>query len=331
MVVVLGIETTCDETAASVVKDGRTILSNVVHSQVDLHRQYGGVFPEMASRRHVDVLIPIIEEAITQAKITRSEINLIAVAANPGLMGALLMGLSAAKALAYSWKIPFVGVNHIEAHLYAAMMHLEHPPLPAIGLIVSGGHTSLLRIDEIGKYTPIGNTLDDAVGEAFDKTARLLGLPYPGGPEIEKIAKTGDPKKVPFKPGRIKEKPFHFSFSGLKTQVLYAMKTDPNVADVAASFQETALNDLVDKALLALKTFSLNAIYIGGGVSNNLRLRTLFQEKAPQNTQIFWPEKGLSLDNAAMIAGLGYHIYHNNPTSDPFDLTPSPTSRSDSL
>ena len=329
MSIVLGIETTCDETAASIVVRGKTILSNVVHSQLDVHREYGGVFPEMASRRHVDVLIPIIDQAIKKAGVKREEIELISVAAKPGLMGALLLGLSAAKTLAYSWGIPFVGVNHIEAHLYAAMMHLDHPPLPAIGLIVSGGHTSLLKIETLGSYTWIGNTLDDAVGEAFDKTARLLGLPYPGGPEIEKLAKLGDPKKIPFKPGKIKENPLHFSFSGLKTQVLYATQKEPSPKkeDVAASFQETALGDLVDKALLALKNFSLKAIYIGGGVSNNRRLREIFQEKAPQGTQIFWPEKGLSLDNAAMIAGLGFHVYQKQKGSDPFDLTPTPTNR----
>ena len=240
-------------------------------------------------------------------------------------MGALLMGLSAAKALSYSWKIPFVGVNHIEAHLYAAMMHLENPPLPGIGLIVSGGHTSLLRMDGIGTYEWIGSTLDDAVGEAFDKTARLLGLPYPGGPEIEKLAKKGDPKKVPFKPGKIKERPFHFSFSGLKTQVLYAMQKGYATEDLAASFQETALNDLVNKALLAAEKYSCKAIYVGGGVSHNMRLRDLFAEKS--GVEVFWPGKGLSLDNAAMIAGLGYHVYQRQKVTDPLDLVPTPTNR----
>jgi N6-L-threonylcarbamoyladenine synthase len=327
MSIVLGIETTCDETAASIVVDGKKILSNIVFSQIETHREYGGVFPELACRKHADVLIPIIDEAIRTAGIQKSDIDLISVAARPGLMGALLIGLSTAKALAYSLKIPYVGVNHIEAHLYAAQMHLENPPLPAIGLIVSGGHTSLLKIESLGKYTFLGNTLDDAVGEAFDKTARLLNLPYPGGPEIEKLARLGDKSKVFFKPGKIKEKPFHFSFSGLKTQVLYAMKKNPNKEDVAASFQETACNDLVSKSLLALKQFSLNAIYIGGGVSNNRRLREIFQEKKPDNVTIFWPEIGLSLDNAAMIAGLGYHVYQEKKCSDPFDLTPTPTNR----
>ncbi len=327
MSIVLGIETTCDETAASVVVGGKEILSNVVFSQIEMHREYGGVFPELACRKHADLLIPIIEEAICYAEVAREEIELISVAARPGLMGALLIGLSTAKALSYSWKIPYVGVNHIEAHLYAAMMGLDEPVLPGIGLIVSGGHTSLLKIEALGQYTWLGNTLDDAVGEAFDKTARLLGLPYPGGPEIEKIAKLGDPTKVPFKPGRIKEKPLHFSFSGLKTQVLYAMKNSPKIEDVAASFQETALLDLVNKSLLALKMHSLKALYIGGGVSNNRRLRTLFEEKKPADVNIFWPANGLSLDNAAMIAGLGYHVYQEQKCSDPFNLTPTPTNR----
>ena len=317
--IVLGIETTCDETAASLVKDGRQILTNVVHSQIDVHKQYGGVFPEMASRRHVEFLLPIVEEALQGKKP-----DLIAVATQPGLMGALLMGLSCAKALSYAWDIPFVGVNHIEAHLYAAMMPLEHPPYPAIGLIVSGGHTSLLKILGVGAYEWIGSTLDDAVGEAFDKTARVLGLPYPGGPEIEKLAKQGDPKKVPFKPGRIKDRPFHFSFSGLKTQVLYTK--DFEKADIAASFQEVALSDLVDKALLAARTFGLKTIYVGGGVSNNKRLRALFAEKGP-DIQVFWPPRGLSLDNAAMIAGLGYHVYQKKGCGDSLDLVPTPTNR----
>ncbi|MBM3193077.1 MAG: tRNA (adenosine(37)-N6)-threonylcarbamoyltransferase complex transferase subunit TsaD [Chlamydiae bacterium] len=327
MSIVLGIETTCDETAASIVVDGKKILSNVVFSQIETHREFGGVFPELACRKHADVLIPVIEEAIQVAGIKKTDIELISVASRPGLMGALLIGLSTAKALAYALKIPYVGVNHIEAHLYAAQMHLDNPPLPAIGLIVSGGHTSLLKMENLGAYTFLGNTLDDAVGEAFDKTARLLDLPYPGGPEIEKLAKLGDKSKVFFKPGRIKEKPFHFSFSGLKTQVLYAMKKNPNRADVAASFQETACIDLVSKSLLALEKFSLNTIYIGGGVSNNRRLREIFEEKKPSDVTIFWPEIGLSLDNAAMIAGLGYHVYKEKKCSDPFDLTPMPTNR----
>jgi N6-L-threonylcarbamoyladenine synthase len=327
MSIVLGIETTCDETAASIVKDGKKILSNVVYSQIEDHRPYGGVYPELACRKHADHLLRVIQEAIESANIEISDIDLIAVASEPGLMGALLIGISTAKALAYSWNIPFVGVNHLEAHLYAATMHLEKPPMPALGLIVSGGHTSLLQIHSVGKYSHISSTLDDAVGEAFDKTARLLDLPYPGGPEIEKLAKLGDASKVSFKPGRIKEKPFHFSFSGLKTQVLYAMKNNPKKEDVAASFQETALNDLVNKSLLSLKTYSLEAIYIGGGVSNNKRLRELFEEKKPKDCRVFFPERGLSLDNAAMIAGLGYHVYQRKKCSDDFDLTPNPTNR----
>ncbi len=325
MSIVLGIETTCDETAASIVIDGKKILSNVIYSQIETHREYGGVFPELACRKHAEFLLPIIEEAILKAGIQKKDINLIAVATKPGLMGALLIGLSTAKALSYSWKIPYIGVNHIEAHLYAAMMSTDNPEIPAIGLIVSGGHTSLLKIEELGVYTPLGNTLDDAVGEAFDKTARLLGLPYPGGPELEKMARLGDPTKVPFKPGRIKEKPLHFSFSGLKTQVLYAMKNNPKVEDVAASFQETALNDLVNKTLLAAKNNSLNTIYIGGGVSNNRRLREIFEEKKPTNIDIYWPGSGLSLDNAAMIAGLGFHVYKKMGHGDLFDLTPIPS------
>lgn len=330
---VLGIETTCDETAASIVADGKIILSNVIFSQEEIHRAYGGVFPELAARRHIDLILPVIDEAIKQAGISPAQIDLIAVASHPGLMGALLIGVNAAKSLSVAWGKPFVGVNHIEAHLYAAMMGCESFITPSIGLVASGGHTSLVRINDLGSYELLGETIDDAVGEAFDKTARLLGLPYPGGPEIEQLARSSIQKDSLFKPCRTKERPFHFSFSGLKTQALYAIKGKEPLerakkAAIAYSFQETALNDLVDKSLLALRHFGLKALYVGGGVSNNQRLRTLFEEKkAPQET-IFWPPKGLSLDNGAMIAGLGFHLFQKKGVSDPLDLVPFPTNKS---
>jgi N6-L-threonylcarbamoyladenine synthase len=327
---VLGIETTCDETACAVVAGGKTILSNVVASQTDLHVQYGGVFPELACRRHHDALIPVISEALQEAGVQKHDVDLIAVAKGPGLIGALLLGLNSAKALALSWKKPFVGINHVEAHLYAAMMGSDELLFPALGVVISGGHTFLVKIENIGAYTLIGQTVDDAVGEAFDKVAVMLGLPYPGGPAIEALAQKGDPSRYTFKPGRVKENPWSFSFSGLKTNVLYTVKGQnqdkkaPSVVSeaekphIAAAFQETALKDIVEKSLKAVQTFDCKAIYLGGGVSNNGRLRALFQNSP---VPVFWPPKGLSLDNAAMIAGLGFHVYQRQG-ADGLDLEP---------
>lgn len=325
---ILGIETTCDETAVAVVKDGIEILSNVIASQSAFHSKFGGVFPEMAARQHVDMVIPTIQEALDVAQVTSAKIDLIAVAKGPGLIGPLLIGLNAAKALALAWEKPFIGVNHVEAHLYAAMMSNEAFEFPALGVVVSGGHTFLAKILEVGRYEMIGTTVDDAVGEAFDKVAALLDLPYPGGPEIEALARSGDSSRFPYKAGKVKGQPWDFSFSGLKTNVLYTVKGQNGVKQgisaiasedkchVAASFQETALGDIASKALLAAKTFNCRAIYVGGGVSNNRRLRELLQADVP----VYWPKVGLSLDNGAMIAGLGFHRF--NGTSDPFDLEP---------
>jgi N6-L-threonylcarbamoyladenine synthase len=335
MMIVLGIESTCDETACALVQDGKTVLSNVIHSQAELHHPFGGVFPELACRRHIDVLIPVIKKALQTAGIAApSEIDLIAAAKGPGLIGALLIGLNSAKALSYAWGVPFIGVNHVEAHFYAAMMPLENPPLPALGLVVSGGHTFMVKIDKVGKYAMIGSTRDDAVGEAFDKVAALLGLPYPGGPAIESLAKQGDPSRFPFRPGRVKDHPLDFSFSGLKTNVLYKVKgqsackgapliiTEQEKADVAASFQETALRDVVFKTLEAAKTFPCQALYCGGGVSSNLRLRELFNTLNFPHP-VYYPEKGLILDNGAMIAGLGFHYYRGQKKGDGYDLQPT--------
>lgn len=322
--IVLGIESTCDETSASIVKNGKQILSLVTASSSDIHAQYGGVFPEMACRHHIEVILPVIEEAMKKAKIMKDDIDLIAVAMGPGLIGALLIGMQAAKGLSIAWQKPFIGVNHIEAHLYAAMMQ-EHGDFPALGLVLSGGHTLLLQIKDIGNYVPIGTTVDDALGEAFDKVAILLGLPYPGGPQVEKLALKGNPNSYSFKAGSVKRSPFDFSFSGIKTSVLYTIRDLKEIsiedkANIAASFQEAALGDIVKKTQIALKEFpDTKAIYLGGGVCNNDRIRDLFAEKFP-DLPVFWPSKELSLDNAAMIAGLGYQKFLRNPISDPLDL-----------
>lgn len=327
--IVLGIETSCDETAASVVKDGKEILSNVVSSQIDLHSQFGGVVPELACRRHIDLIMPVIDEALKEAGISLDQVDLIAAAQGPGLVGALLIGLTSAKALALALQKPFVGINHVEAHLYAPMMSEDKQiNFPTIGLVASGGHTNLLLIKGIGDYQSIGKTVDDAIGEAFDKTAKLIGLPYPGGPEIEKIAKIGDSSRFPLHAGKVKESPFDFSFSGLKTAVLYTLQkqekpySEQLKADIAASFQKAAFYDLIKKTRLACETFSAKTILFGGGVTNSMTLRSLFEKQTGETIELIWPAPGLSLDNAAMIAGLAYHRYKLTNTSDPFDLEP---------
>jgi N6-L-threonylcarbamoyladenine synthase len=315
---VLGIETTCDETACAIVRDGREILSNTILSQNDLLALYGGVYPELACRRHIDVIPTAINEALAQANTSLDQIDLIAVAQGPGLIGALLVGLNMAKGLSLSLGKPFIGVNHVEAHLYASMMDQETPVFPSLGIVVSGGHTFFTIIRDFGHYELFGSTVDDAIGEAFDKVARLLGLPYPGGPAIEQLALTGDSRRYPFKAGRVKGKPWHFSFSGLKTSVLYAIKgqngengpqlEEKDIPDIAASFQRAAFDDLVQRAFLAVKEFSLKAIYVGGGVSNSMTLRELFKSHK-DTVPVYWPKQSLSLDNGAMIAGLGYHQF----------------------
>ncbi|MEX0961536.1 MAG: tRNA (adenosine(37)-N6)-threonylcarbamoyltransferase complex transferase subunit TsaD [Simkaniaceae bacterium] len=312
----LGIESTCDESGASVVKNGSEILSNVISSQATVHAPYGGVFPELASRSHLNDLLPCIEMALLEAKITPDELDLIAVATKPGLLGALLMGLSTAKALSFSWNLPLIDVDHVEAHLFAAMMpRLEKVSYPSLGVVLSGGHTFIALIHSDHTYTKVGSTVDDAIGEAFDKVATLLDLSYPGGPEIEKLAKKGNSSKYSFNPGSVKGKPLDFSFSGLKTNLLYtikgqgAQKKSPSIITksdkphIAAAFQKTAFNDIVDKTLLAAHKHHCSEIYLGGGVTQNKCLRALFSEKTP--LPVYWPPIGLSLDNAAMIAGLG--------------------------
>lgn len=329
---VLGIESTCDETACAVVKNGCDILSNVVTSQIDLHAEYGGVVPELSCRRHVDVIIPVINKALLDAKLTLQEINLIAVAYGPGLIGALLIGLTAAKTLSLATNIPFIGVNHIEAHLYAAIMSQSYPiNYPCMGVILSGGHTALVRMDDVGKYTLVGETIDDAIGEAFDKVAKMMDLSYPGGPQIETLAAKGNRTRFDFKPGKVKGNPLSFSFSGLKTAVLYGIKgqnciaekntlSEQDKADVAAAFQYAAFKDIISKTLLAAKEHNCNTLIFGGGVTNNMTLRRLFSEQAP-HMNLLWPTTGLSLDNAAMIAGLGYHVFKNKGTGDTFELS----------
>jgi len=332
---ILGIETTCDETSCAIVKDGREILSNVITSQIDLHAEYGGVVPELSCRRHVDVFIPVLQQALEEANLSLEQIDAIAVAYGPGLIGALLIGVTAAKTLALTLEKPFIGVNHIEAHLYAALM--SHPTpvsFPCLGVVLSGGHTALVRIDNIGSYFPIGQTVDDAIGEAFDKVAKILDLPYPGGPQIEAFALKGERanrRSYAFKPGKVKGRPFDFSFSGLKTAVLYALKgqngqlsTPTNLSEqekfnIAAAFQHAALSDVVEKAIAAAQHYQCQTLVFGGGVTNNRELRRMLSEKAPFLNAL-WPSAGLSMDNAAMIAGLGYYTFLKKGQGDTLDL-----------
>lgn len=313
----LGIESTCDETAASVVCDGK-ILSNVVSSQIDLHTLYGGVVPELACRRHIDCITQVIQKAVSDAKTTLQDIDVIAVAHGPGLIGAILIGLNAAKALAYALKKPLVCVNHVEAHLYAAIM--EHPQLqfPALGLVLSGGHSSLIEIQGLGSYKLLGQTVDDAIGETFDKVATLLGLSYPGGPAIEKLASTVTGSSFTFPKGQVKNRPLDFSFSGLKTAALYAIKgqgadkhapiriAEEQKAEVAYAFQEAAFDAVLEKTRLAWETGSYKSILLGGGVTNNRRLRQRFEQAG---LPTYFPPFHMTLDNAAMIAGLGEKQY----------------------
>lgn len=328
---VLGIETSCDETAIAIVKDGKEILSNIVASQADLHALYGGVVPEIACRRHIDVIIPTLDEALDKAAISLEEIDLLSVTIAPGLIGALLVGVNFAKGLSMATGIPLIGINHVEAHLYAAMMNQE-VPLPALGVIISGGHTTLLLIRSLGEYELIGQTKDDAIGEAFDKVAYMLDLPYPGGPHIENIAKKGDDSAFKFNAGQIKGSPFDFSFSGLKTAVLYAVQGEEGVdkekksisfktkADIAASFQRSAFKDIIKKAHAAARQYQCKSIVLGGGVTANKTLRNWFEESS--SLPIFWPEQELSVDNGAMIAALAYHQYTRCGINS-LDLQPS--------
>ncbi len=329
----LGIETSCDETAAAVVRDGREILSNVVASQLDLHAEYGGVVPELACRKHIQVIDRIVQRALAESGLTLDEIDLVSVVQGPGLIGALLIGVNFAKGLSWGQGLPLVPVNHVEAHVYGCAMSNPQMEFPAVGLVASGGHTSLFVIENLGKYRRLGETTDDAVGESFDKVASLLGLPYMGGPEVEKLALTGDPNAIRFPRGLSKKKSYNFSYSGLKTAVLYHVKgygktkRDPDKisekerADVAASFQEAALDVLVQKAVRAAEEFRARSIAVGGGVAANMRLRELFHAGAAKlSVPVYFPSQELCTDNAAMVAGLGHWLYTTDPSSATYDF-----------
>jgi N6-L-threonylcarbamoyladenine synthase len=314
----LGIETSCDETAASVVEDGHYILSNIVASQVDIHAQYGGIYPEVASRQHVITIYPIVEQALQQAHLTLEDLDGIAVTRGPGLSGSLVVGLNTAKGIALANELPIIGINHLEAHIYSAWLDSpdrsteRDPEFPLLALIVSGGHTELSLMTDHLEYQRLGGTLDDAAGEAFDKVARLLGLTYPGGPAIELAAEGGNQRAFSF-PRAWLEDSWDFSFSGLKTAVLREVRrleeTDLQlpVNDLAASFQAAVVDVLVNKTLSAAREFSAKDILVAGGVSANQDLRQSFQENSEFTVHI--PPLALCTDNAAMISGAGYYRY----------------------
>ncbi len=309
---VLGIETSCDETAAAVVEDGRRALSDVVATQIELHRKWGGVVPELASRNHVMQVMPVVDEALAVAGVAPADLDGIAVTSGPGLVGALLVGVQVAKALAAAWGKPLARVNHLEGHLVACFLAERAPSFAFLGLVVSGGHTSLYAAEGFGRYRLLGATRDDAAGEAFDKGAKLLGLPYPGGVAIDRLATTGDPRAVRFPRAIVKESDLAFSFSGLKTALLHHVQKSgvpegQALADLCASYQEAIVGALVQKLFRAARRLQFERLVLAGGVAANSRLRRAVTEKASEyeGLEVFLPPPRLCTDNAAMIAVAG--------------------------
>ena len=313
---ILGIESSCDETAASVVKNGREVLSNVISSQIDLHTLYGGVVPEIASRKHIERINQVIEEALTTAHMTLDDLDAIGVTYGPGLVGALLVGVAEAKAISYAKKLPLVGVHHIEGHISANYIENPDLELPFVCLVVSGGHTHLVVVRDYGKYEILGRTRDDAAGEAFDKVARAIGLGYPGGPKIDKISKEGNPEAITFPRPKFEDSPYDFSFSGLKSAVLNYLNgcqmkgIEVNRADVAASFQKAVCDVLVEHAMIAVKESGLNKFAIAGGVASNSALRAAFEKAcAERQIEFYHPSPIFCTDNAAMIGSAAYYEF----------------------
>ncbi|HUI07918.1 MAG TPA: tRNA (adenosine(37)-N6)-threonylcarbamoyltransferase complex transferase subunit TsaD [Verrucomicrobiae bacterium] len=338
---ILGVETSCDETSAAVVREGHEILSNIVSSQIALHRPYGGVVPELASRNHLQLIDAVIREALAESHSPIEQIDAVAATYAPGLASSLLIGLNAAKGIAFAAGRPFIGINHLEAHLYSPLLV---PPwnsstlqrfndlFPMISLIVSGGHTILARATAIGEHEILGQTVDDAAGEAFDKVAKLLGLGYPGGPEIERLAAQGDPAAIAFPRSMLQDPTYNFSFSGLKTAVLYYLRKHPSsvadhqlLADICASFQEAIVDVLVGKMIRAATEFDVTTLSASGGVSVNRRFREkLGSECTRRGWQLLLAPPGLCTDNAAMIAALAYHKLRDGQRSEyALDVFPS--------
>ncbi|HUJ09486.1 MAG TPA: tRNA (adenosine(37)-N6)-threonylcarbamoyltransferase complex transferase subunit TsaD [Verrucomicrobiae bacterium] len=330
---ILGVETSCDETSAAVVRDGRSILSNVVSSQVSLHRPYGGVVPELASRNHLQLIDSVIQQALAEARISTEQIDAVAATYGPGLASSLLIGLNAAKGVAFAAGKPFIGINHLEAHLYSPLLSADADhALPMVSLIVSGGHTILAYANAVGEHQILGQTVDDAAGEAFDKVAKLLGLNYPGGPEIEKNAERGNPSAIDFPRSMLHDPSYNFSFSGLKTSALYHLRSHPlttnhdsSLPDICASFQEAVVDVLVGKTVRAAIDFNVKTVSASGGVSINRRFRERLQsECADHGWRLLLAPPQLCTDNAAMIAALAYHKLRSGQENDyGLDVTPS--------
>ena len=310
---VLGIETSCDETSVAVVRGGRRVLSNETSSSLKFHKKYGGIIPEIASRMQLETIAQVADTALKDARIKLEKIDLISVTSGPGLLGSLLIGISFAKSLSLSRDIPLLGVDHVHSHIYANFLNDTGVRLPFVALVVSGGHTSLFFVRDFDKIDLLGQTQDDACGEAFDKVAKILGLGYPGGPHLEKMAKSGDPRKIKFSCSGT-DRALDFSFSGIKTAVLYATKgkhlSIQQKRDLAASFQETVINALINKSFLACRQKKIKRLVVGGGVVANNRLREKFKQAATlQNLECYFPPKELCMDNAAMVAGFGYQLF----------------------
>lgn len=315
-IVLLAIESSCDETAASVVRNGREVLSNVIYSQIDLHTLYGGVVPEIASRKHIEKINQVIEQALKEAGMTLRQMDGIAVTYGPGLVGPLLVGVSAAKAISFATGIPLIGVHHIEGHISANFIENKELEPPFVCLVVSGGHSHLVIVKDYGEYEIIGRTRDDAAGEAFDKVARAIGLGYPGGPKIDKLSKEGNPDAIHFPRAKVEDNPYDFSFSGLKSAVLNYLNScemkgiEVNRADVAASFQKAVIDVLVEHALEAVKEYGFDKFAIAGGVASNQSLRNAFEKEcSKRKIQFYHPSPIFCTDNAAMIGVAGYYEF----------------------
>lgn len=327
-IIVLSIETSCDETSVAIVKNGREIISNKIYSQIDIHNEFGGVVPEVASRKHLEVINIVIDEALKEGNINLNDIDVISATYGPGLIGALLVGLQYAKGLSYALNKDFIGVNHIEGHISSCF--LEHKDLvpPFISLVVSGGHTMIFNVKDYGVYEKIGETRDDAIGEVFDKIARKLNLSYPGGPNIERLAKNGDEDKIKFPKSRFEEETLDFSYSGLKSSVLNYINTNNlknieiNKEDVCASFQKTAVSMLIENVEKAFKLYGGDKLSIVGGVSSNNYLKERFKNHF-KNVKVYTPSKILCTDNGAMIASAAYYSYLKNGGSE-YSLNVSP-------
>jgi N6-L-threonylcarbamoyladenine synthase len=320
---VLAIESSCDDTGGAVVEDGKKILSNCVSSQIEVHQKYGGVVPELASRKHIETIIPVIRAALEEAQTTLDDIDGIAATCGPGLVGSLLVGLSVAKSIAYAKGKPLLGVNHIDGHLCAALLEKNDLIFPFLGLAVSGGHTSLYRVEDVGRTHLLGKTRDDAAGEVFDKVAKALGLGYPGGPIIDKLSRSGDPKPIRFPRALLSRTTLDFSFSGLKTAVVNYLKAHPlkkgeedRLIGILSGFQEAVVDVLVKKTRQAARQQRLERVVVSGGVACNSQLRQRFQEMArDEGLEVFFPSPGLCTDNAAMIGVVGYHGLQKGWTS----------------